>query len=414
MLALEDLPQRVLGSRLYQPMKILERSPLTCSALGLGAGLVAACHELPARDAPWTDAVGGSRESLVYSADPSFSVSKDDLQHHVEYLAQEHRGHGSGFLEAAQEYCLWRLELAGYEVRFEPVKDVPKPSPYPQGDPERVLGRNVVGVRPGTTRSNEHVVLAAHIDSVPECNGADDNATGVAAVLEAARVLAQTDHARTLVAICLDGEEGDHERYAPEQSEYWGLLGSWSYAYAAQQASRDIRAAFVLDMVGYTNTEPNSQVLPEVPFEPDPVRCPETYFACLFPDAYREFVDNQRAADFITFLYDAPQELEGTLGSDPYVHAMRYSAPFMGLKTIALPMQRALLPFLTDALRSDHAPFWNYGYPAVLITDSGNFRNPRYHCEGGADDPSSLDYDFALRVTEATIQGVTEALDQQP
>lgn len=67
---------------------------------------------------------------------------------------------------------------------------------------------------------------------------------------------------------------------------------------------------------------------------------------------------------------------------------------------------------LQDALRSDHTPFWFNAYPAVMINDGGNFRNPNYHCAGGADSPSTIDHSFAQQVTEVTVHGALQALDE--
>lgn len=62
-------------------------------------------------------------------------------------------------------------------------------------------------------------------------------------------------------------------------------------------------------------------------------------------------------------------------------------------------------------LRPDHAAFWQQGYTALMISDTAEFRNPNYHCRGGADDPATLDYDFARCVTQTTAQAVRNTLD---
>ncbi len=55
--------------------------------------------------------------------------------------------------------------------------------------------------------------------------------------------------------------------------------------------------------------------------------------------------------------------------------------------------------FFRDALRSDHKPYWDKGYRAIMLTDTANFRNPHYH--RATDLPDTLDYDFLYRVTQA-------------
>lgn len=101
---------------------------------------------------------------------------------------------------------------------------------------------NVVCVKPGTTRPDEYVVMGAHYDTIayPASNapGADDNASGTVAVLEAARVLKDMDFERSIVFIAFSGEEE-------------GLVGSGAWAEDAASAGLDIIGMLNLDMICY-------------------------------------------------------------------------------------------------------------------------------------------------------------------
>ena len=131
---------------------------------------------------------------------------------------------------------------------------------------------------PITTMSkpNERVVVSAHYDSVPNSAGADDNGTGVAGVLEAARVLSKESHARTLVVACWDEEER-------------GLIGSTAYVKRAQAAGDAIVLSLVFEMIGYRNTAPMSQKT-------------DATLEAVFPDAAAQIAANDYRGDFAASL----------------------------------------------------------------------------------------------------------------
>ena len=76
-----------------------------------------------------------------------------------------------------------------------------------------------------------------------------------------------------------------------------------------------------------------------------------------------------------------------------------------GMSTVAM---------MPDALRADHAAFWEQGYPAVLINDTGEFRNPAYHCRSGPDDIDTLDPEFAMKVIRTTSEQIKTSLESSP
>lgn len=132
----------------------------------------------------------------------------------------------------------------------------------------------MLGLRPGTVSPDEYVLVGAHYDHIPDCHGADDNATGVAATLEIARVLAKTSFERSTVIACWDEEED-------------GLVGS--KAFIAALGGKQIVINFNFDMIGKRSDEPNSQSTPPG-------------FQLVFADAYAEIQAKEFRGDFIAII----------------------------------------------------------------------------------------------------------------
>lgn len=271
------------------------------------------------------------------------------------------RGPGSAGWQAAQDRCAEVFEEAGFTVQTQ----------------DYGTGINVVGRKAGTSTSASAVVISAHYDSVPGCAGADDNASGVAGVLEAARVLGEGTWANDLVVACWDEEER-------------GLLGSEAWVADAQDAKEDIALAWSLEMIGFSSSEPDSQTLP-------------TGFEFLFPDAVAVVEANDWRGDFITFVGD-----EGTAGT---VNAFRTHAGDVPVVDLVLSPEQVASPLLADLQRSDHASFWAAGYPAVMVTDTSEFRYAAYHCREGQDAVGKLDPDFVAASVRAVVGASAKVLE---
>ena len=232
----------------------------------------------------------------------------------------------------------------------------------------RALGdtyRNIIGTRSASNPSPESdapVLIAAHYDTVRGSPGADDNASALAVMLEAARCLRDFPSSREVrfIAFCLEEED---------------LLGSLAYASWLRESKQEIAGAIVLECVGYARTEEGSQHTP--PGVPITVPSVGDFLA---------IVGNQASAKLAAAVEGAAKE----------------RVP--DLKTVALtvPGNGELLP---DTRRSDHAAFWHYGYPAIMLTDTANFRNPHYH--RSTDTLETLDLGFmekiACAVTAAAL-----------
>jgi hypothetical protein len=234
--------------------------------------------------------------------------------------------------------------------------------PTLQGDHD-----NIVLTSPGPANA-PFVLLGAHYDSVPGTPGADDNGSAVAVCLECARLVAR--HNIGAVMIVFFNREED------------GLLGSREFvASLAKRAARRVSEANVYEMVGYRSRAPGSQQLPRglpIPLTPD-------------------------AGDFLALLANRGSNVisDNLLGL-----AARYVPQF---PVIALQVHFGIERAFADLIRSDHAPFWRAGIPAIMWTDTSEFRNPHYHRE--SDTPDTLDYDFMAEVTRLAL---ARAVSQAP
>ncbi|MFK7984692.1 MAG: M20/M25/M40 family metallo-hydrolase [Sandaracinaceae bacterium] len=339
--------------------------------LGLSAcGASSSPDASPPPDAP-DDATGtdSGREPLPPCSEDS-SLARAACVEEARYRADleaiaEERVPETAHWMAVQDLCASRLEALGFTVERQ----------------DYGTGVNVVGVLEGTSEPARRVVIGAHYDHIAGCEGADDNASGVAGVLEAARVLA-SPHPRTLVAACWDEEER-------------GLIGSRAWVAQETTAGRGVDVYFNFEMIGYYDDTPNTQRLPPG-------------FELLFPRPVARIERNETRGDFIALIGDASAE--------PWLDALEAASERAGLSAIPLSVSATLKndPLLADLQRSDHAPFWAADFPAIMLTDTANFRYDAYHCPGGAEDSvSRLDVTRASQVTAITVAAASLALGDE-
>ncbi|MBA4039047.1 MAG: hypothetical protein C0468_01730 [Planctomyces sp.] len=267
----------------------------------------------------------------------------------------------------------------GYQPRLEPVpfRDRFDPDAGPSD------AANIVFEITGSARPRQVVLVGAHFDAVGGSPGADDNASGVAALLELARTLRDSAPGRTIRFVLFDLEES-------------GLIGSRHHATlwaeSQQRLPEDARERITLmlslEMLGYYDATPGSQRTPfaGIPGLPDPAK------------------DGPIAGDFVA-LCAASAHSRAVRGlarvmSDP-AHQAPEGAAAQACKVLVVD-QFPLMP--PDLLRSDHAPFVSLGVPAVLVTDTSNFRNPHYHRQ--SDTPDTLD---SVRMAR-TVRGLRAAV----
>jgi hypothetical protein len=328
--------------------------------------LVCACTtDLPAPDD--FDGAGegeGSAGTVPCDASPEHLEGCVEQQRYIDDLTAfgQTRPSGSEHWQVVQDACFDRLTALGYESQRQDYE----------------TGVNVIGRKVGATLPDEVVVVAAHYDGYGNCPGADDNATGVAGALEVARVLALAEFDRTLVVACWDQEEA-------------GLIGSRYWITDVLASGGHSSVYFNFEMIGYASSEPQSQ---EVPLG----------FDVLFAEAYAQVEANAFRGDFIAVITD---DLARPSADALARHATRIGLPALVLE---VPPELKNSPLLTDLRRSDHAPFWMTDQPAMMITDTANFRNEAYHCGKGMDTLDRLDHTFATGVIRATAAAAAEAL----
>lgn len=217
---------------------------------------------------------------------------------------------------------------------------------------------NVVATRDGGEPARPWVVVAAHFDSTPHTPGADDNASGVAAMLEVARMLRGERLGATIQFVGLNLEE--------VQSVLGQFrIGSLAYARWLRARGQAVAGALVLEMLGYTG--PRQAVLLGL----------------------RLVRRVPREGNFLAAVGD--WRSRALLGAFE-----RAAAPYLPVFAMAVPLRGWVAP---DTRRSDNARFWDAGYPALMVTDTADLRNPNYHT--AADTPESLDYGFLARATAA-------------
>jgi len=208
-------------------------------------------------------------------------------------------------------------------------------------------GVNVVATRRGTDPKAGTVLVGGHYDTVAVSPGADDNGSGVAVMLEVARLFASYPTPKTLQLAFFDQEEA-------------GLRGS--LAFTTNKANlNNLRDVIVMDMVGYACYTAGCQKYPEgLPLTP--------------PTDKGNFLAVVGDSEHLPLL-------------DTFKKAGQPSLP--PVLTLPVPFKGVLTP---DVLRSDHAPFWYQGIGAVLVSDTANLRTPHYHQP--SDIPANLDRPF--------------------
>ena len=263
-------------------------------------------------------------------------------------------------LTAAAEYISRTFREMGYAVREQGF----------EVDGKTV--KNLEAELRGETRPEEIVVFGAHYDSVEGCPGANDNASGVAALLALARLARQQRYARTLRFVA----------FVNEEPPYFLTRHMGSRAYARESAGRGDRIAAMLSLetIGYYSEAKGSQ------FYPFP-------FRFFYPDR----------GNFIAFV--------ANLSSRRLVREVM--ATFR--KHTAFPSEGVAAPSLIPGVSwSDHWAFWQEGYPAVMVTDTAFYRYAQYHTP--RDTPEMIDYERTARVVAglAAVLGELAGLRDHP
>lgn len=222
---------------------------------------------------------------------------------------------------------------------------------------------NIAAEVKGASGKDEIIVIGAHYDTVMGTPGADDNASGVAGLLELARLTCSAPLHRTVRFVAFTLEE--------PPVFMTSRMGSHVYARDLKKQGTPLLGMISLEMLGYYSDKRGSQLFP-LPF-----------FSWFYPEQ----------GNFIAFV--------GNISSRSFTERVRKAFEAVS----ALPVESlngiSLIPGVDF---SDHRSFWQFGYPAFMVTDTAFFRNPHYHAPG--DKASTLDYE---RMTEVVV-GLYKAL----
>lgn len=224
--------------------------------------------------------------------------------------------------------------------------------------------KNLIVEKPGFNNSNPQLILGAHYDTVPGTPGADDNASGIAGLLELARLLKDYPNRRPMQFVAFTLEEPPYF--------FTSQMGSREFAKSLKRAGTEVEAMICLEMLGYGG----SHLKQKYPFP-----------------FMQQIGGYPKHGDFI-----------GVVGNVHSRHSVRIVRTAMrhgcsiGVESLSAP------GFLWPLNLSDHSSFWRYGYRAMMITDTAFLRNPNYHTP--EDIADTLNYNFLAEV----IRGVYYAV----
>ncbi len=292
--------------------------------------------------------------AIAATAGSEMHADSTRLFDHVRFLTelQPARSHANlGSIERAAAYI---------ENEFRKAGAVPESQHWQAGGKSY---RNVIATY--NPEGKRTLVIGAHYDVAGEQPGADDNASGVAGLIELAHLLfaekPQLDHRIDLVAYCL------------EEPPYFGTneMGSYIHAKSLHEANIDVIGMISLEMIGYFSDQPGSQPFPS----------PE--LAAIYP----------HTANFIIVV--GIEEHAGFAGK---VLALMAKNASIDTQMIVFPDGEGL------AGLSDQRSYWRFGYPALMINDTAFIRNHNYHTKGDTIDT----LDFAKMA--AVVDGAYRAM----
>lgn len=219
----------------------------------------------------------------------------------------------------------------------------------------------------------ERIVIGAHYDVKGEQPGADDNASGVAGMLEIARLIGETKapirHRVDLVAFTLEEREFLREPLRTRK------LGSYTYAKGLHESGARVRLMMALEMIGYFSDKPGSQRYP-------------LFLKWFYPDK----------GNYIAVV--------GSLGEGLAVQDIKRHMS----AACRIPVESLSAPSLIPGVNfSDHHSFWRFGYRAIMITDTAFYRNPNYH--RATDTVETLDFGKMAEVVKG-VYWTIDRLDQ--
>jgi hypothetical protein len=292
-------------------------------------------------------------------------VSNVRIENDITHLAASPRNSKTNAEEHASaiDWIAAKFEGIGLSVRRQ-MFDIPQQAPAR-------TGTNIIGEFNSENIDSQRLLIGAHFDTVPDSPGADDNASGVAAILECARVLIEGGSERRITFVAFDAEE--------MQPPVEGLHGSTAYV-ESLNADAYPAAAIIFESIGFRSIS-LKQHLPGS-------------FRFLFRRAYNAIKRQDFEANSLLIL---------SKGSSKQIsRQLERSAAKHDIQLPILPLEVPWwMPVVRNLRRSDHAPFWSHDIPAVMISDTANFRNPNYHTP--LDTADTIDVELVSKAVRTVI-----------
>jgi Zn-dependent M28 family amino/carboxypeptidase len=226
---------------------------------------------------------------------------------------------------------------------------------------------NIIATMEGSDENRDWILLGAHYDAAWGSPGADDNASGVAALLEAANLISREKLLKTVQFVAFTLEE-------PQPQTVQFLIGSKHFAKQAKKQKKRYESVLILESVGYTDNTEGSQIIPVFIRKPVPKQ-----------GNFLGVIGNRKSKPNLTTF----QKIANTFV--PELNIVSYTVPLSGF-------------IIPETRFSDHASFWDHGYPALMLTDTAMFRNPNYHTH--RDVYETLDFCFVHNVTKAVVSAI--------
>ena len=305
---------------------------------------------------------GKSFGGLPSSLDDLEARVHASLEHDLTVLAQDigERNVSRRYAQLieAGEFIERSLQQAGHEIRRQ----------------EFTVGENIVWnidvECTGRGHPEEVIVIGAHYDTVPGSPGANDNGSAVVANLALARAFVRVAPQRTVRFAFFVNEELPY--YMTD------AMGSLRYAQACRANGENVVCMISLETIGCYLEEPLSQ------------RYPSALLRHVYPTT----------GNFVAVV--------GNLRSRHLVHRV-----IRGFRRVQFPSEGMAAPrWLKDIFRSDHAAFWHCGYPALMVTDTANFRYPYYHTP--EDTVDKINFVALARVVTGLRESVLELVGEAP
>jgi Zn-dependent M28 family amino/carboxypeptidase len=277
-------------------------------------------------------------------------ISIENLKGHVQSIHFDRSPlHHYLELEQAAQYIKGGLVNIGLDVKEDPFQW------------EGKTYKNIIAEKKGTIFPQRVLILGAHYDTVPDSPGADDNASAIAVLLEAARNIQAVPLGCTvrLVAFCL---------------EEYGFAGSAHYVGSLNRGEKEVLGMISLEMVGFTGPRQNYP----------PYLNPKYY-----PNVgdFIAIVGNERSKELL----------------EKVCQSFKTHIPQIPLEFIVVPGNGE---GMEEVRLSDHSTFWDRGISALMITDTGFLRNPNYHLP--SDRIETLDFEFMRRVAIGSYYSIAE------